>query len=36
VVPRNRGQQMKDPAQLDAWVIDGSKDHVAALGTFSQ
>jgi hypothetical protein len=36
VVPRNRGQQMKDPAQLDAWVIDGSKDFVASLGEFSQ
>ncbi|MCC2548026.1 UTP--glucose-1-phosphate uridylyltransferase [Hymenobacter sp. BT175] len=34
VVPRPRGQQMKDPAQLDAWVTDGSKDHVAALGQF--
>jgi hypothetical protein len=36
VVPRSRGQQMKDPAQLDAWVIDGSKDFVASLGEFSQ
>ncbi|WP_018616751.1 UTP--glucose-1-phosphate uridylyltransferase [Segetibacter koreensis] len=35
VVPRNRGQQMKDPAQLDAWVIDGSKDHVASLCSFT-
>jgi hypothetical protein len=34
VVPRPRGQQMKDPAQLDAWVIDGSKDYVAGLATF--
>lgn len=34
VVPRNRGQQMKDPAQLDSWVTDGSKDYVASLGTF--
>ncbi len=34
VVPRPRGQQMKDPAQLDAWVTDGSKDHVAGLGQF--
>jgi hypothetical protein len=33
-VPRMRGQQMKDPAQLDAWVTDGSKDYIAALGTF--
>jgi hypothetical protein len=35
VVPRFRGQQMKDPAQLDAWVTDGSKDHVASLCTFT-
>ncbi|RAK01972.1 UTP--glucose-1-phosphate uridylyltransferase [Larkinella arboricola] len=34
-VPRTRGQQLKDPAQLDAWVIDGSKEYVATLGTFS-
>jgi UDP-N-acetylglucosamine pyrophosphorylase len=33
-VPRNRGQQMKDPAQLDAWVADGSKDYVASLCLF--
>ncbi|QCR23204.1 UTP--glucose-1-phosphate uridylyltransferase [Pontibacter sp. SGAir0037] len=35
VVPRSRGQQMKDPAQLDSWVIDGSKDYVTSLGVFS-
>jgi len=35
VVPRLRGQQMKDPAQLDAWVTDGSKDYIASLGTFA-
>jgi hypothetical protein len=34
VVPRQRGQQMKDPAQLDAWVIDGTKDYVASLAAF--
>lgn len=34
VVPRSRGQQMKDPAQLDAWVTDGSKDYVAGLCRF--
>jgi UDP-N-acetylglucosamine pyrophosphorylase len=34
-VPRLRGQQMKDPAQLDSWVNDGSKDYVASLGIFS-
>jgi len=31
VVPRLRGQQLKDPAQLDAWVNDGSKDYIASL-----
>ncbi|MGI4022792.1 MAG: UTP--glucose-1-phosphate uridylyltransferase [Janthinobacterium lividum] len=36
VVPRTRGQQMKDPAQLDAWVTDGSKDHVESLCVFDQ
>jgi len=35
VVPRSRGQQMKDPAQLDAWVTDGSKAHVESLGQFA-
>lgn len=34
VVPRSRGQQMKDPAQLDSWVADGSKDYVAGLCRF--
>jgi hypothetical protein len=29
VVPRRRGQQLKDPAQLDGWVRDGSADFVA-------
>ena len=33
-VPRARGQQLKDPAQLDGWLRDGSADHVAALCTF--
>jgi UDP-N-acetylglucosamine pyrophosphorylase len=36
VVPRTRGQQMKDPAQLDSWVTDGSKDYVASLCTFDK
>ena len=31
VVSRNRGQQLKDPAQLDAWVNDGSKAYVEEL-----
>ncbi|GAA4469514.1 UTP--glucose-1-phosphate uridylyltransferase [Nibrella saemangeumensis] len=34
-VPRYRGQQMKDPAQLDSWVTDGSRDYVASLCTFA-
>lgn len=33
-VSRMRGQQLKDPAQLDAWVTDGSKDFIAGLGRF--
>jgi len=31
VVPRFRGQQLKDPAQLDAWANDGSKAYIASL-----
>ena len=34
VVPRLRGQQMKDPAQLDGWVTDGSKDYIEGLCEF--
>jgi hypothetical protein len=34
-VPRHRGQQMKEPAQLDAWVTDGSKDYIVSLGDFN-
>lgn len=33
-VPRLRGQQLKDPAQLDSWVNDGSKDYIASLCQF--
>lgn len=33
-VPRLRGQQLKDPAQLDSWVNDGSKDHISFLCEF--
>lgn len=33
-VPRLRGQQMKDPAQLDAWVTDGSYEHIIRLCAF--
>ena len=31
VVDRSRGQQLKDPAQLDSWFRDGSADHIAGL-----
>lgn len=31
VVPRLRGQQLKDQAQLDGWLRDGSADHVEGL-----
>ena len=30
-VPRTRGQQLKDPAQLDGWLRDGSAAYVDAL-----
>ncbi|MHB1305534.1 MAG: UTP--glucose-1-phosphate uridylyltransferase [Limisphaerales bacterium] len=30
-VPRVRGQQLKDPAQLDGWLRDGSAAHVEGL-----
>ena len=32
VVPRCRGQQLKEPAQLDVWQRDGSAAHVESLG----
>jgi hypothetical protein len=31
VVPRPRGQQLKDQAQLDGWVRDGSAAYVESL-----
>jgi hypothetical protein len=31
VVPRQRGQQLKDQAQLDGWLRDGSADFVNRL-----
>lgn len=34
VVPRMRGQQLKDPAQLDSWVSDGSKAYIESLCEF--
>ncbi|HPA16373.1 MAG TPA: UTP--glucose-1-phosphate uridylyltransferase [Verrucomicrobiae bacterium] len=30
-VPRQRGQQLKEQAQLDGWLRDGSRDHVESL-----
>lgn len=32
VVPRNRGQQLKEPAQLDGWLRDGSAAYIESLG----
>lgn len=34
VVPRLRGQQLKDQAQLDSWLVDGSKEYVEQLCEF--
>jgi hypothetical protein len=34
VVPRMRGQQLKDPAELDAWAADGSREYVERLCDF--
>ena len=31
VVPRERGQQLKEPAQLDGWLRDGSAAHLETL-----
>ncbi len=30
-VPRRRGQQLKEPAQMDGWLRDGSADHLQSL-----
>jgi hypothetical protein len=35
VVPRLRGQQLKDQAQLDGWLRDGSAAYVESLGDWS-
>jgi len=32
VVPRRRGQQLKEPAQLDGWLRDGSAAYLESLG----
>lgn len=34
LVPRPRGQQLKDQAQLDGWQRDGSAAHIASLCTW--
>jgi galactokinase/mevalonate kinase-like predicted kinase len=34
-VDRRRGQQLKDPAQLEGWARDGSRDHVLGLCDFA-
>jgi hypothetical protein len=34
VVPRPRGQQLKEPSQLDGWLRDGSADFVTNLCRF--
>jgi hypothetical protein len=31
VVPRERGQQLKEPAQMDGWLRDGSAEYVQSL-----
>ncbi len=33
-VPRQRGQQLKSPAELDPWANDGSREHVESLCVF--
>jgi len=35
LVPRSRGQQLKDPSQLDGWLRDGSASHVESLCDWS-
>ena len=36
VVPRLRGQQLKDVGQLDGWLRDGSADHVVSRCDFGE
>ncbi|MEZ4829809.1 MAG: UTP--glucose-1-phosphate uridylyltransferase [Bacteroidia bacterium] len=31
VVPRKRGQQLKDPAQLDQWIAEGNREYISRL-----
>ncbi|MCC5804866.1 MAG: UTP--glucose-1-phosphate uridylyltransferase [Opitutales bacterium] len=33
-VSRARGRQLKDPAQLDAWLRDGGRDHIESIGAW--
>jgi hypothetical protein len=35
-VPTRRGQQLKDPGQLDGWVRDGSAGYVERLSRWSR
>ena len=35
-VPRVRGQQLKEPSQLDAWLRDGSAAHAESLCTWRE
>lgn len=35
VVPRRRGQQLKDPARLDGWLREGHAAYVERLGHWS-
>jgi hypothetical protein len=35
LVPRERGQQLKEPAQLDGWLRDGSAEYVNSLADWS-
>ncbi len=34
-VPRARGQQLKDQAQLDVWQRDGSEAYIESLGDWT-
>ncbi len=35
VVPRLRGQQLKDPSQIESWITDGSRDYINSLCEFN-
>ncbi|HLH03061.1 MAG TPA: UTP--glucose-1-phosphate uridylyltransferase [Bryobacteraceae bacterium] len=36
LVPRERGQQLKEPAQLDGWLRDGSAEYVNSLADWRE